>query len=141
MGRRFALSALLCSLACGGPTGRTRLDRVPEGPWGGDHVALAVAAEEAQVEFDCAHGRIDGPLALDGDGRFRQGGTFVQEHGGPVTEGPEDRQPAVYSGVSDGRRLIFFLTLTDQAQTLGPFTVLYGAPPRLFKCLLVGPVP
>ena len=102
-------------------------------------MALAVEAARATVAFDCAHGRMDGPLLLDRDSRFRVGGVFVREHGGPVREGePEDAHPASYSGTTDGAVLTFEIALSDTNQVLGPFTAVYGAPPRVFRCLAVG---
>ncbi len=117
--------------ACGG----RGLDRVPEGNWGGAHVSLAVTAAAATVEFDCAHGKTNGPLVLDRDGRFGVAGVFMRE-GGPVRDGePPDAHPAFYEGSTDGRTLSLTVTLTDQGQTLGPFEAVRGAPPRVLKCL------
>ena len=112
------------------------LARVPEGSWGGDNVALTVAASSATVEFDCAHARIEQPLSLDGDGRFGVPGTFVREHGGPVHEGePEDAHPAVFEGQTDGHTLTLNVRLSDVDQRIGPFVAVRGAVARLVKCV------
>src|SRR5215203_6116873 len=44
---------------------RANESRVAEGTWGGAHLRLSVGGEGAQLEFDCAHGEISGPLVLD----------------------------------------------------------------------------
>jgi len=65
---------------------------VPPGSWGGDHIGLEVSDTGARVEYDCAHGTIDGVLTLDAQGRFDARGAYVRERGGPVRE--DDRRPA-----------------------------------------------
>ena len=132
----LAASLALVAAACGG----TRLERVPIGDWGGEHVGLSVEATGASVTFDCAHGRIQGPLLLDRDGRFRVDGVYIREHGGPVlVDETEDAHPASYSGSTDGATLRFEIKLADTHQTVGPFSAVYGGTPRIFRCLAVGP--
>jgi hypothetical protein len=120
------------SPGCGSPA----LDRVPDGSWGGDHVSLSVSTSSATVEFDCAHGLIEGPLVLDASGRFSVAGKFAKEHGGPILEGEvEDVHPALYEGATDGRTLTFTVRITDLGETRGPFVAVRGATPRVIKCL------
>jgi hypothetical protein len=92
-----------------------------------------VEATGAEVDLNCAHGRMEEPLALDADGAFRAAGYWVRE-GGPLPAGPENRRPAVYSGTTDGRSLTFRIAVTGLAQDLGPFTVVLGDPARPSKC-------
>src|SRR5438477_2009668 len=61
-----------------------RQSRLAQGAWGGQHITIEVNESSATVEFDCAHGQIDGPLVVDRRGRFNLKGTFEGEHGGPV---------------------------------------------------------
>jgi len=108
---------------------------VPQGTWGGRSVRLTVAESGAAIEFDCAHGSIEGPLRLE-DGKFDVAGVFVRERGGPVRRGEKpDKRPARYFGSTDGRALTLNVTLTEEDQTLGPFTLRRGASGKLFKCL------
>lgn len=123
----LALSAL--AAACGRGPG---LERVPEGAWGGEHVALLVAAEGAVVELDCAHGEITAPLRLDAEGGFDLPGYHVRDVG-PAAE-PEDRRPATYSGTYDGRRLTLSFRLIEGDEADGPFTAFPGAPAQLQEC-------
>jgi len=122
-----ALGAL--AAACGGGSGG--MDRVPEGPWGGEHVSLVVGPAGAAVQFDCAHGEITVPLRLEPDGRFSLPGYYVRDVG--PTHDPEDRRPATYFGSSDGASLTLSFTL-DDGEADGPFTAFPGAPPVVQLC-------
>jgi len=129
------VSSAAVSSACGG-SASGGLDRVPEGEWGGQGVAITVGPTGSDLQFDCAHGAITVPLNLEPDATFRAPGYFVQEHGGPAREDEqEDRRPATYSGSSDGRQIRFSIALTEEGQTLGPFAATFGAPADLFRCL------
>lgn len=128
-GRRALLALSAMAAACGGGP---RLDRVPEGPWGGEHVALLVVADGAVVDLDCAHGKITEPLRLDADGAFHLPGYFVRDVG--PAEDPEDRRPATYSGSYDGRRLTLAFTAVGGGESEGPFTAFPGAPAQLREC-------
>ncbi len=132
-----ALLALLAvyGYTCGhSPTGATRA--VPSGAWGGTGISLAVNAEGATVEFDCAHGTISGgPPTINADGRFEAAGAFVRERPGPVrVDETPDSRPARYSGTTDGRTMTLTITLTESGQIIGPFELTFGRTPRLFKC-------
>jgi len=105
------------------------------GTWGGDHVRITVGAARAILEYDCAHGSIDQPFAVDPNGRFDLTGTHVVESPGPVSEGnPPAAHPARYTGSTDGRTMTFTVTTTDSGQAFGPFTVTLDAPGRVFRC-------
>ena len=123
----LALGAL--AAACGG--GSRELDRVPEGPWGGEHVSLVVGPAGATVALDCAHGEITVPLRLEPDGRFSLPGYFVRDEG--PTFDPENRRPATYFGSSDGRSLTLSFILED-GDSDGPFTAFPGGPALVQAC-------
>ena len=111
-------------------------DRLLAGTWGGEHVALIVTDAGAHVEFDCAFGDISQPLTVDPDGRLAVDGVYVQERGGPVREGEEPvRKPARYSGRLSGQTLTFDVILIESNDTVGSFTVVRGATPRVRKCM------
>lgn len=106
------------------------------GAWGGAHISLQVASGDATLEYDCAHGSIDGPLRTDRDGRFDVTGTHVLEHGGPVRQGePPDAHPARYTGRTDGREMTLTVTLTDTGQRIGTFSLVRGQAGRILRCL------
>jgi hypothetical protein len=112
--------------------GATGVDTVPEGSWGGEHVAVEVTTDGAVVNLDCAHGAITAPLRLDPDGGYSLPGYYVRDVG-PQTD-PENRQPARYSGHSDGRTLTLSFTLEDGSLADGPFTAFLGSPAQLQQC-------
>jgi hypothetical protein len=129
--------ALVLALAgCGSRTPSAADGFVAHGTWGGDHVSLAVDSARVGIEFDCAHGALPAPIALDGAGQFEVVGAFVLEHGGPVREGEEIVQhPARYSGTVEGGRMTLRVMLVDGSLDLGTYQLTFGAAPRLFKCL------
>jgi len=107
-----------------------------EGPWGGPHIGLVVGATGAEIEYDCAHGRITEPLRPDSDGDFVALGEHVNEHGGPIHEDEvPDRHPARYVGRVRGSGMTLRVELTDSARTVGTFELERGANPSVFKCL------
>jgi hypothetical protein len=123
-----ALIVPILALACGG----TEPGTVPQGSWGGEHVALVVAPAGAAVDLDCAHGEITAPMRLGPDGRFSLPGYYVRDVG--PAETPENRRPATYSGSSDGRSLTLSFTLVDDDGSGGPFTAFPGVAPQLQEC-------
>jgi hypothetical protein len=133
--RGLVIAVVATSITCG-PTSPTPSPQVPSGTWGGEHVQLTVTDATATVEFDCAHGTLDRPLALDRRGHFDVAGIFVREHGGPirVDEAP-DQQPARYAGIVNRRSMTMTVTMTTSPNVLGPFALVLGQPARLLKCL------
>lgn len=125
---------LLFVVACAAnPGGASRLERVPNGEWGGQHVRLTVTDAGATIEFDCAHGSLDEPLLLDTSGHFDVKGRLVAE-GGPVQKDEaENARPARYRGESDGQHMSLQVTL-ESGQDAGTFSLTRGGPARLFKC-------
>lgn len=104
-----------------------------EGAWGGPHIQMTVGAEGAVVEMDCAHGGVDGPIAVGSDGRFRASGTYAAEHGGPVREEDEKGRPAVYEGRVEGKKLT--LVIKVAGEEVGTFELIQGRSGRITKCL------
>jgi hypothetical protein len=96
---------------------------------------MDVTAGGAEVELDCAHGRVGEPIVAGADGRFAVPGWYVREHGGPVREGQEERRPARYEGRVEGQRLSLTIAVEGDGETLGPFELVHGRTPRLTKCL------
>ena len=118
--------------ACG-PTAPSTLRTVPPGLWGGDHARLTISSTDATIEFDCAHGRVDAPLAVNRNGRFDVGGIFVREHGGPIrVDETLEQEPARYTGTTDGRTMSLMVT---SSEPLGTFTLVLGQEGRVMKCL------
>jgi len=109
--------------------------RLTQGEWGGQHIRINVGESSATIEYDCAHGTINGPLVIDRRGRFNLKGTHSREHGGPIREGEnESSQPARYSGWTDGKRMTLTVTLTGARESVGTFNLTLGGSGRIFKC-------
>ena len=137
MNRTWLIAAaifLVSGLAIAAPKSR-KPGRIAPGDWGGPHITVSVDESRASIEFDCANGRIDGPLTVDRRGRFSLKGTFSGEHGGParIDEKPNE-QPARYSGWTDGRRMTLTVTIEGSKEAVGTFNLGHGSPGRLFKC-------
>jgi hypothetical protein len=106
---------------------------VSTGTWGGDHIILEVSEKGAEVEFDCAHGQVTQPMALNQKGDFDVPGTFSPEHGGPVMRDEAvTSNPARYSGHVGGDTMA--LTVTQGKENIGTFTLTRGGQPKLRKC-------
>ena len=132
---RFGLVLLLSGACVTSMAGAPDGGRVQTGTWGGEHAALTVIDSGAHLEFDCASGDITRPLTTDRDGRLAVDGVFVQEHAGAVRLGEEpERKPARYVGRLSGKTLTFDVVLIDSNETIGSFTLTFGAAPHVRKC-------
>ena len=122
---RFA--ALLCAFwvaASGAP--------LAAGTWGGAHVVLEISAAGAELEFECARGRIDAPLRPDAKGNFAVSGTYTPEHAGPVLRDEDELAAARYTGHVKGASMT--LTVVLKESKLGPFSLTREARTVLKKC-------
>jgi hypothetical protein len=110
--------------------------RLAQGTWGGTHIRVNVGESSATIEFDCAHGQIDGPLVTDRRGRFDLKGTYAGEHGGPIRDNEQSGgQPVRYTGWTDGKKMTLTVTLAGRKEMIGTFNLARGAEGRVFKCL------
>lgn len=121
---------VLFIISCAGTTG---MQRIPAGVWGGEHIRIDVGVKSATIEYDCAHGVIQGPLTLDSNGRFSLRGTHTPERGGPVrADDPDRSRPAVYIGSINGDKMTLTLKLSNSEDET--FTLQKGKEGDLFKC-------
>jgi hypothetical protein len=117
---------------CAGPD----IPEVVSGEWGGVHLGLVTTAAGADLEYDCAEGRITGAVRPDANGRFAAVGVHFPGHGGPIRiDETRESRPARYDGTVRGDTMIITVTLTDSNEVLGSFTLIHGASPHVFKCL------
>jgi hypothetical protein len=115
--------------------GSSQNKHITSGIWGGEHIQLEVSSNSATVEFDCAHGSIEGPLATDANGEFSWKGRFAPEHGGPIRNNEEDSSaPATYSGSINEQTMRLTVRLDNQKEPLDTFVLTYGKESRLRKC-------
>ena len=128
-------AALFVALLMATPT-PSPASRVPPGVWGGTGIAIEVTASGARIELDCAHGTIEGPLALDAEGGFDLPGTLVRERPGPVREDEEEMPgvPVRYSGRLEGETLTLRIVQPNAPRPMRPLTAELGKSPLLRKC-------
>ena len=109
------------------------MQRIPTGVWGGEHINIEVGSKSASIEYDCAHGVIEGPLVVDAGGRFNLRGTHTPERGGPIRADEQPHSlPAKYAGSISGDKMT--LTLKLEGFDDETFTLEKGKQGELFKC-------
>lgn len=105
------------------------------GEWGGTHVGLRLSETGGVLDYDCAAGTIDGPLLPRAAGSFEARGRHTPGTGGPERAGEvRPSYPVRYRGAVRGTRM----TLNGELENgvgLGPFTLVRGAEPIIFRCL------
>jgi hypothetical protein len=132
-------AALLLQAACKEEgVGPSSTDGIPLGQWGGNHVGLTITETGASLEFDCAHGTIPPPLAVDDEGRFDLAGTYQLQTPGPERiDQPPTSVAAKYTGKVSGDEIQLTITLQrpgESPQDAGTYTLKRGQPPVLRKC-------
>ena len=97
---------------------------------------MEATEDGATLEFDCAHGTISGRLVVGADGKVTLKGRYAREHGGPIRQGEDQSgQPATYSGTTDGKTLTLTITIDENKEEIGTFTLTNGKQGRVRKCL------
>ena len=110
-----------------------KMQHIPSGLWGGQHISINVRSKSATIEYDCASGVINGPLVVDADGRFDLRGTHRPERGGPVrADDNSPGHPATYTGTIKGKTMTLTLKVGDSDEET--FTLEKGKPGELVKC-------
>jgi hypothetical protein len=130
---RTAVLAVLL-LAVFSVTAETKkMQRIPTGNWGGQHINIKVSTRSAAIEYDCATGVIQGPLVVDRSGNFNLHGTHRMERGGPVRAGETPREvPATYTGSIRGNTMTLNVKISDADSDT--FRLEKGKEGELFKC-------
>jgi hypothetical protein len=103
------------------------------GLWGGPHVQLLLEGGVGTIDFDCAAGTIDVPLAAGGS--FSAAGSYRAGQPGPVRVGQVfSSQRATYFGEVSDKQMKLTVRLED-GMIVGPFTLIEGAPGQLTRCV------
>jgi hypothetical protein len=109
-----------------------KMQRIPTGNWGGQHINMKVA-KSATIEYDCATGVIQGPLVVDSDGNFNLRGTHRMQRGGPTrADEAANDHPATYTGSIKGNTMTLNLKLSDS--DVETFTLEKGKQGELVRC-------
>ena len=105
------------------------------GRWGGPHIGLELTSDGGTLDYDCAAGRIEGPVLPRGDGTFEAQGKHTPSTGGPERVGEvRPTYEALYGGTVRGDRMTL-LVRVENGVLIGPLTLRRGAEPVLFRCL------
>jgi len=133
--KSFVCLVVIAGIALMAGFARPQNKHVTTGVWGGDHVHLDVSSNSAKIEFDCAHGTIEGPFTVDANGEFSWKGKFARERGGPVTSNDENAgEPAIYSGSINEQTMKLTVQLANQKEPLDTFVLTQGKDGRIRKC-------
>jgi hypothetical protein len=130
----FVAGSLILLLASIG-IGARKMQKLGNGTWGGQHIQFEISDGSVDIQYDCAHGTITGPLTVDRQGRFSWHGTYTRERGGPIRLGQKDAdQAATYSGSLTGNTMN--LTVRQENSSMKPqtFTLARDTVGRVFKC-------
>jgi hypothetical protein len=131
----MAASSMLLLAGWRAPASGAKHRLLPAGDWGGDHVRMTVSASGAELDFDCASGKIAAPIALDAKGNFDVMGEYHAEHAGPIRR-DEDQSTANarFQGKLSGDHLTLTITLLEGGTSVGDFALEKGSLGRVFKC-------
>ncbi|HBB86591.1 MAG TPA: hypothetical protein DC047_03130 [Blastocatellia bacterium] len=130
----LAASSLILLLASIG-IGARKMQKLGNGTWGGQHIQFEISDGSVDIQYDCAHGTITGPLTVDRQGRFSWRGTYTRERGGPIRLGQRAQDQGVtYSGTLNGNTMQ--LTVRFENSTLAPqtYTLARDTVGRVRKC-------
>ena len=113
--------------------------RAPEalapGAWGGEHIRFEVTETGANVEYDCAHGTVEGKIVVDGQGRFNAYGLHYEERGGPVRAGQSSEGfPVRITGRVGGSLMKLTVTRAGTRKVVGTFNLARDREPFIVKC-------
>lgn len=110
-------------------------DTLMPGVWGGEHVRFEVTEGGAKVEYDCAHGTVEGKIVVDPRGRFNVYGLHYEERGGPVRRGEGASGYRVrLSGRVGGSLMRLTVTRAGTREVVGTYTLARDGEPLIFKC-------
>jgi hypothetical protein len=133
--RLFVAGSLILLLGTSLTFGSGKMQRLDDGSWGGQHIQFEVSDGSVNIEYDCAHGSIEGPLTVDRQGHFRWRGTYTKEHGGPIRlDEKVNDQPAIYSGSIKGETMTLTVRLEKSSLEPQTFTLTRGNVGRVYKC-------
>ena len=105
------------------------------GEWGGTHVGLTLSETSGRLDYDCAAGTIDEPLVPRRDGTFEADGMHTPGWGGPERSGEVRPSYRTRYWGAVGRDRMTLQARVENGVALGPFTLVRGAEPVIFRCL------
>jgi len=130
--RRSFRSALTVSLVLGMLTVADAGAQKLQGTWGGERVIIKVTEAGADLEFECARGRINQAIRPDQHGDFDLPGSLTPEGRGPTRDGGDNANQVRYQGHLQDKTMT--LTVVSGDEKLGPYTLTRDSEPILRKC-------
>ncbi len=131
---RFLILAAVLPVAACATVPPIDIPRELAGSFGGNHVAMELTPQGGTLDYDCASGTI-GPIVPRVSGNFTASGTYTPGHGGPIRVGEiAIPRSVLFSGRVDVDSLSLSGTLGEGA-TIGPFILIRGATPTIYRCL------
>lgn len=113
-----------------------KINELPDGSWGGEHISLSKTTEGIKLELDCAHASFSSPIVMNADNCFEVTGSYYKENGGPERPGaPLKGHAALLNGCVVQSSMKLTITLTDLKKSAGAYTLVNGATPRITKCM------
>jgi hypothetical protein len=112
-----------------------RNDRLATGVWGGEHIRAEVSNSGAEIEFDCAHGSIEEPIAISSGRKFDVRGKYIPQHAGPIRRDEENTGTLVrYAGQVTDKEMTLIISDANTKETIATFTLTHGSDGRVMKC-------
>ena len=110
-------------------------DALAPGVWGGRHIRFEVTERGANIEYDCAHGTVEGRIVVNARGRFSVEGMHYEEHGGPTREGEGAAGYRVrLNGTVGGSLMKVTVTRAGTRRVVGTYTLARGREAEVVKC-------
>jgi len=107
-----------------------------KGIWGGQGISLEINDSGSELNYDCAHGTINGKIIPDRKGKFAAKGFHVREHGAAVRQDENGTGQAVtYRGSILGETMTLTVTLSETKESIGTFKLTRGQDGRIRKCM------
>jgi hypothetical protein len=105
------------------------------GVWGGTGISLEINESGAELNYDCAHGSIEGaPVRVD-QRKFTGKGQHFKERPGPTREDQAKGEAAEYSFTVEGDSMTLTVSLPQSKESLGPYSLKKGKYGRVRKCM------
>lgn len=128
--------ALVSSFASGVvpmPNAEAKSSAMVTGLWGGRQIRLQANADGATIDFDCAHGRISGPIKLDKGGRFSTKGSYEAFSPGPQQADAPVETTARFSGRVSGDTLTLDI-IAAPGNPKRSYTLTRGKMSKIIRC-------
>ena len=109
------------------------------GIWGARGVNLVIEDDGANIEYDCALGKIEGKILVTGQGDFKVSGTYTILSGGPVSiDQPNRKLTVVFEGsIKDDKMTLSVISPdddNDDEKVLQKNTLEKGSFGRIYSC-------